>query len=135
MGKEALVYLIVCVVVISSMLTSCGTISKHEARRTEDFLLEAGFTKKLATTAEEQAKLSAFKPLKMVRAEKDGEVIYVYPDPDNCKCAYVGGEHQFTEYKRLRYQMPPQPRLQGEHEANELMDDLEGNFDPASDMW
>ena len=135
MGKEALVYWIVCVGVISSMLTSCGSISKHEAGRTEDYLIKAGFTKKLATTAEEQAKLSAFKPLKMVRAKKDGEVIYVYPDPDNCKCAYVGGEQQFMEYKRLRYQMPPQPRLVGEHDANVLMEDLEGPIDPASDMW
>jgi hypothetical protein len=101
MGKEALVCFIVCVLVVSSIFAGCATVRKNESRGTEDLLIAAGFTRKVATTTEGQAKLNALKPLKMVRAKKDGEVIYVYPDPYNCKCAYVGGEQQYAEYKRL----------------------------------
>ncbi len=101
MGKRALVCLIGSMLVGSSLFAGCATISKGKTRNTEDLLIAAGFTKKVATTSEGQAKLNALKPLKMVRAKKDGEVIYVYPDPYNCKCPYVGGEQQYAEYKRL----------------------------------
>ncbi len=104
MEKGASVYLIVCMLVVSSILVGCATIRKDETRNTENLLIAAGFTQKVATTAEGQAKLSALTPLKLVRATKDGKVIYVYPDPYNCKCAYVGGEKEYAEYKRLAIQ-------------------------------
>ncbi|MGZ6219985.1 MAG: hypothetical protein ACXWMV_08305 [Syntrophales bacterium] len=130
MGKGALVCLIVCMVVVSSLFAGCATVRKNESRGTEDLLIAAGFTKKFATTTEGQAKLNALKPLKMVRARKNGEVIYVYPDPYNCKCAYVGGEQQYAEYKRLaiRQQMGEQ-----DSEALEWLD--KPTMDPESWLW
>ena len=129
MGKGALVCLIVCMLVVSSLFSGCATVHKNEARGTEDLLITAGFTKKAATTPEGQAKLSALKPLKMVRAKKDGEVIYVYPDPFNCKCAYVGGEQQYAEYKRLAMQQ------QIGVENSETIEMMEGTLDPTLDLW
>ena len=104
MDKRVLERLIVCVLIASSLFVGCATIRKDQTRNTEDLLIAAGFTQKVATTAEGQAKLNALQPLKMVRAMKDGKVIYVYPDPYNCKCAYVGGEQEYAEYKRLAIQ-------------------------------
>jgi hypothetical protein len=104
MEKGALVCLIGSMLAVSSLFAGCATVRKGKTRNTEDLLIAAGFTQKVATTTEGQAKLNALKPLKMVRAKKDGEVIYVYPDPYDCKCAYVGGEQQYVEYKRLAIQ-------------------------------
>ena len=104
MRKAALGCLIVCLLVVSSLFVGCATIRKDNTKNTENLLIAAGFTQKVATTTEGQAKLNALKPLKMVRATREGEVIYVYPDPYNCKCAYVGGEREYAEYKRLAIQ-------------------------------
>ena len=129
MGKITLVYLIVCMVVFSSLFAGCATVNKGKTRNTEDLLIAAGFTRKVATTPEGQAKLNAIKPLKMVRAKRDGEVIYVYYDPYNCKCAYVGGEQQYAEYKRLTIQ---QKIGEENFETPEMMEDP---LDPASWLW
>ena len=64
-------------------------------------MIAAGFVKRFATTPEGEAKIKALKPLKIAKGIKDGQVIYVYPDPYNCKCAYVGGEPQYAEFRRL----------------------------------
>ena len=92
---------IVFMLAVSFLFTGCATLTKQEARSTEDLLIAAGFTLKVPSTPEGEAKIKALKPLKLVRATKDGEVIYVYPDPFNCKCAYVGEEQQYAEYRRL----------------------------------
>jgi hypothetical protein len=104
MEKRVLERLTICMLVLSFIFVGCATIHKNQARNTEDLLIAAGFTQKIATTPEGQAKLNALTPLKLVRATKDGKVIYVYPDPYNCKCAYVGGEREYAEYKRLAIQ-------------------------------
>ena len=130
MGKGALVCLIICMVVVSSLFAGCATVHKNQARGTEDLLVAAGFTKRVATTPEGQAKLNALQPLKMVRGIRNGEVIYVYPDPYNCKCAYVGGEQQYAEYKRLVMQ-----RQVGEQDAETLEWFDKPTMDPESWLW
>ena len=93
--------LIIFVLGISFFFSGCATINKQSAQSTEDLLMAVGFTVKVASTPEGEAKLKALKPLKIVRATREEKVIYVYPDPYNCKCAYVGGEEQYAEYRRL----------------------------------
>jgi hypothetical protein len=104
MRKRGWVCLIVLGLGISLMFTGCATLNKQAARSTEDRLIAAGFTMKVPTTPEGEAKIKALKPLKIARGIKDGQLIYVYPDPYNCKCAYVGGEQQYAEYRRLSIQ-------------------------------
>lgn len=104
MGKRFLTGLIVFGLGISLMFTGCATLNKQTAQSAEDRLIAAGFIMKMPTTPEGEAKIKALKPLRMARATKDGQVIYVYPDPYNCKCAYVGGEQQYAEYRRLSIQ-------------------------------
>jgi hypothetical protein len=58
----------------------------------------------MPTTPEGEAKLKALKPHKMVKGMKEGKVVYVYPDPQKCGCAYVGGEQQYAAYRRLALQ-------------------------------
>jgi hypothetical protein len=134
MGKGALVCLIGSMLVVSSLFTGCATVRKGKTQNTEDLLIAAGFTKKFATTTEGQAKLNALKPLKIVRAKKDGEVIYVYPDPYNCKCAYVGGEQQYAEYKRLAIQQKVGEGHSGEEDSG-VPEWIEDPLAPGSVMW
>ena len=96
--------MMVCMLVVSCIVVGCATIRKDNTKNTESLLIAAGFTPKVATTTKGQAKLNGLKPLKMVRATREGKVTYVYPDPYNCKCAYVGGEREYAEYKRLAIQ-------------------------------
>jgi hypothetical protein len=74
---------------------------KTKAAGTEKYLLAAGFTSKHPNTPEAWNKFKSLKPLKMIKTKKDGQVIYVYPDPYNCKCVYVGDEKQYAEFMKL----------------------------------
>ena len=104
MKEGSWVHLIGFILGISFLFSGCATINKQPAQSTEDLLMAAGFTVRVASTPEGEAKLKALKPLKIVKATREGKVIYVYPDPYNCKCAYVGGEPQYAEYRRLAAQ-------------------------------
>jgi len=135
MGKKALESLIVYMLVVSSIIfAGCATIDKGKTQNTEDLLIAAGFTRRVATTAEGQAKLNAIKPLKIVRAKRDSEVIYVYYDPYDCKCAYVGGEREYAEYKRLTIQQKVGEGRPGEEDSG-VPEWIEDPLAPGSAMW
>jgi len=86
----------------ATMLAGCATIRGSEARSTEELLAAAGFVMRPADTAERQQRLAARPPYKLESHTKDGTVVYTYADPDGCKCLYVGGPKEYSEYQRLR---------------------------------
>ncbi len=69
---------------------------------TERMLAAAGFQKRPADTHELQADLRSIPPHRLVSRTKDGNVVYMYADPDNCHCVYVGGSKEYSEYERRR---------------------------------
>ena len=89
---------------VAVMLTGCATIRRSEARSTEQLLAAAGFVMRPADTAERQQRLAAMPPYRLESRTKDGKVVYTYADPDACKCIYVGGSKEYSEYQRLRVQ-------------------------------
>ena len=134
MEKRALGCLIVCMLVVLTIIfAGCATINKSKTQNTEDLLIAAGFTRRVATTPEGQAKLNAIKPLKIVKAKRDGEVIYVYYDPYDCKCAYVGGEREYAEYKRSIQQKVGEGRSREEDSG--VPEWIEDPLAPGSAMW
>ncbi len=71
---------------------------------TEQLLTTAGFQKKVADTPAKLAHLEMLTPArKLVARQHDGQVYYVYADPDLCKCLYVGTatQYQHAVEKRL----------------------------------
>jgi hypothetical protein len=46
--------------------------------------------------------LEATAPYRLVSRTRDGTVEYVYADPANCRCVYVGGPGEYAEYERLK---------------------------------
>jgi hypothetical protein len=88
----------------ATMLTGCATIRGSEARSTEQVLAAAGFVMRPANTAERQQRLAARPPYRLESHTQDGKLVYTYADPDGCKCLYVGGPKEYSEYQRLRLQ-------------------------------
>lgn len=84
--------------------TGCAAIQRLEAKDTERLLSAAGFHMWPAATPEQQGDFRSMPPNRIVSRTKDGNVEYTYADPDECRCVYVGGEKEFSEYERLRVQ-------------------------------
>ena len=99
-GRTVLVLTLAAVII----LTGCATMRRSEARSTEEMLAAAGFVTRPADTAERQQGLAARPPHRLESHIKDGTVVYTYVDPDGCKCLYVGGPKEYSEYQYLRLQ-------------------------------
>ena len=59
----------------------------------------AGFVVKYATTPEKRAILKSLPPDKLVTRTKNGQLYYVYADPEGCNCAYVGTPQAYAAYQ------------------------------------
>jgi hypothetical protein len=100
-------------------------------------LEDAGFKMREANTPQKMARLRAIPPRVMVPHRKNGQLYYVYADPDYCKCAFVGDAAAMQAYRDMvaqrRLQQPDNVSASGFTVVNEMqneMDDESGtNFD------
>lgn len=79
-------------------------------------LVAAGFHVRHADTPEpqeDQEDLRSLPPHQMVSRPKDGNTVYMYADPDNCHCVYVGGRKEYSEYERRRVERDIAQRTAG----------------------
>ena len=115
------------------LLASCSTaLPKLEAPRMEQRLLAAGFVAVPADTAEKATKLQALPPYKLVkrRTKDTGEDVYVYADPTNCTCAYIGDPAQYAVFKDALSSMSDQ-----EADALNAHMDTQEQMETATDTW
>jgi hypothetical protein len=82
-------------------LTGCATLRGWQARDSGQLLAAAGFEMQIAATAEQQQRLEAMPPYRLVSRTKDGSAEYTYADPQHCRCLYVGGPNEYAKYQRL----------------------------------
>ena len=68
---------------------------------TESLPTQAGFRKLPADTPKRAEHLQTLAPQKLIRRTADGKSYYVFADPSNCKCLYVGSEEAYGKYKTL----------------------------------
>jgi hypothetical protein len=106
-------------------LTGCAAIRAHQTAETEQVLAAAGFQMKPADTPAKLAHLQTLTPRKVVRYTRDGQVHYVYADPETCTCLYVGDEQRYQKYQKLSLQ---------KQIADEQMSAAQDNLD-ASMSW
>lgn len=92
------------VVVVLSLLPACTYFKRQDADQVEATLAAAGFKMKPADTPEKLAKLQALPVRTIVPRDKDGETVFVYADPDFCKCLYAGKQENYDLYQRLALQ-------------------------------
>jgi hypothetical protein len=113
---------------VSLALAGCAAFRRSEARSAEDVLAAAGFRQLPATTPQRIDALRTMKPRTLSQVTRDGKTYYVYPDPDNCNCLYVGNEAQYHEYERLALE---------KQMADERLEAAEAEEDTAMDwgVW
>jgi hypothetical protein len=92
---------------------ACAAIQRFEVRDTERMLVAAGFHMRLADTPESQEDLRSIPPYRIVSRTKDRNVVYMYADPDNCRCIYVGGNKEYSAYERRRVEREITQRTAG----------------------
>ena len=79
----------------------CATIERHEITEQERLLTAAGFRIRPADAPELQQDLRSIPRHRIVKQAKDRSVVYMYADPDDCHCVYIGGDKEYAEYGRL----------------------------------
>jgi hypothetical protein len=106
------------ILAVTVVLTGCATIRQLQTRDTEQLLAAAGFKMQPADTADQQHR-DATPPYRLVGRSKDGVVEYTYADPRKCKCVYVGGSKEYSDYQRLATEdRIARERLWAEEEAS-----------------
>ena len=90
--------------IAAAILTGCATLQAASTRSTEEILSAAGFSVQAAETPQTAADLQTPPARRVLREVRDGQSVYVYRDPQVCRCLYVGGEPEYQQYQRLRLQ-------------------------------
>jgi hypothetical protein len=84
-------------------LVGCAGIQRQEAADAEQMLRQAGFHQEAANTPGREASLRNLPRRQLLaRADRYGTAHYVFADPDNCQCLYVGGKPQYARLQKIR---------------------------------
>ncbi|OCJ32912.1 hypothetical protein A6U91_21325 [Agrobacterium tumefaciens] len=87
---------------LSLALASCQTSA--ESVQYENDLAAAGFVARPANTPARAAMLKRLPPNKFLMRSKGNTVSYVYADPVNCNCLYVGTQKAYGAYQETKKQ-------------------------------
>src|ERR1700722_10045047 len=80
-------------------LAACETTAQRIGQK-ENNLAAAGFTALPANTPEREAELKQLPPNKFVPRTTGNQVEYVYADPVDCACLYVGDQKAYGAYRQ-----------------------------------
>ena len=97
--RHACATLFIAAAILTS--TGCASLRQRDAASTEELLTAAGFQKRPADTPEQLADLTSMPSRKLVARSTGGKVVYMYADPEWCRCLYVGGHEEYAAYGRL----------------------------------
>lgn len=118
-------------------LEAPGSLAQTETKisRMEDKLLAAGFEARPANTPDRQDMLARLPKDKFVRRVNGESIAYVYADPKNCGCLFVGTPQAYGAYRASQ----DQARLaQDQLEAAREFSDARWNWGawgPWSGRW
>jgi len=87
-------------IAVALVLSSCVS----NIQSTEDDLAAAGFVVRPANTPARQAMLKRLPPNRFLIRTRGNNVSYVYADPVNCNCLYVGNQQAYDAYRRAKQQ-------------------------------
>jgi hypothetical protein len=103
-------------------LSACATVHREEASDSEVLLKQAGFQARAADTTNLPSR-------QIVERDENGVPAYVFADPDNCRCFYVGDEKDYATLQTLRQQ-----RID-EHAQLAQRSSFEGGVSDLWDAW
>jgi hypothetical protein len=114
------------IVALGVSVTGCASIRAHQTAETEQVLAAAGFRVEPADTPEKLAHLQTLTPRKVVQTVRDGQLQYVYADPQTCKCLYVGDEQRYQKFQELSLQKKI---------ADEQLSAARASWDASMNWW
>ncbi len=85
-------------VLLALALAGCAG---QEIANTESLLAAAGFQVHPADTPARVTTLQALPPRQLVMVSRGGRQAWVYADPLDCRCLYVGGAHAYQAFEAL----------------------------------
>ena len=116
----------VVVVALAASLAACTAMHELGATQNEKLLKTAGFRVVAADTPEKVESLRTLAAGKISRVGRGGESWYVFTDPYECRCFWVGQEPQYERYRRLETEeMVPSVELVGIEAEPDWFDDME----------
>ena len=104
MGKRRFIPALMALCTAFYLLGCATTSTKEKAFDAEKLLVSAGFTYKVADTAEKLEKLKSLPQHKLLRHLRQDKVTYLYADVVACKCVYLGDEAAFQRLRHLAYE-------------------------------
>ena len=96
-------FAIIATTTLSLALAACQT-SAESVQHKENDLAAAGFVARPANTSARVAMLKRLPPNKFLMRSKGNTVSYVYADPVNCNCLYVGTQKAYGSYQATKKQ-------------------------------
>lgn len=82
-------------------LAGCASTQKAEVQNKDNLLAAAGFQLRPADTPARIASLKKLPPNKFSVLNKNGQPVFVYPDPTICGCLYYGTMDNYSAYQQL----------------------------------
>lgn len=112
----------------AALALAVGACQTATVQDKENMLTAAGFVPKPADTPAKLAKLKSFPPHKFAQVPQNGQMVYVYADPNICKCMYFGTQANYAQYRQMVF---------AQNIANEQQMTAMMNQDAAFDwgMW
>ncbi|MGH7292081.1 MAG: hypothetical protein ACREJT_12765, partial [Myxococcota bacterium] len=78
-----------------------SSVDSFDAKANEQLLETAGFQVKAGDTPQRIEAINTLAPGKISRVGRGGTIWYVFADPYECRCLWVGNEEQYARYRRL----------------------------------
>jgi hypothetical protein len=117
---------IVFVAALAAAVAACTAMHQFSATQNEKLLRTAGFRVVAADTPGKIESLNTLAPGKISRVGRGGQIYYVFTDPYECRCLWVGQEPQYERYRRLEAdEMVPSVELVGIEAGPDWFDDME----------
>jgi hypothetical protein len=89
------------VLILAGALAGCAAIERQQTADTEKLLAGAGFQRRALAGAGQNQDFAGVPPLEVVARQEGANTVYVYADPQSCRCVYVGGPEAYGEYREL----------------------------------
>jgi hypothetical protein len=84
------------------VLSGCAALQRETSHDAAGLLKSAGFVAKATPDAEKQFDVAGLPAQQLVARNAAGDTVYLYSDPYECRCVYVGGAKEYAELQRLR---------------------------------
>jgi hypothetical protein len=88
--------------VTSIAAAGCALTPQQRALKVEPLLSAAGFKMLPADTPKRQSVLASVPPYQLRYFVHQGKPRYIYADPQNCNCLYVGNQVAYSHYEQLK---------------------------------